>query len=259
MYSLALGRWPKGPYENQESGAGLLAVLTSTGLADPDLVSDNRSYLEQNPRGWLARFRNTDDAILYQPEWLVNALFQASYTGGPVERNRILAFQWLLLQALPDGRMPQYNHPGDPSLAGVAYMAAAQLADPSYVWLAGRALDYAKAQGKDIYAQPGAEQPVALVGESPTQGSCLLYGDSGLPTQIGPLAPDKIVFRGGWSPGDPYLLLNLRFSGWHRYKATNSVTLVSLGTSVAGDLLNRGPFDWLPKGRSQFRDKRIPR
>ena len=80
-----------------------------------------------------------------------------------------------------------------------------------------------------MFAQPGAERPLDLAGESPHVGSCLLYGDSGLPTQVGPLAPDKIVFRDGWTPGAAYLLLNLRFSGWHRYKATNTITLLSLG------------------------------
>ncbi len=259
MYAAALARWPLGPYENQENGAGLLSVLISTGLEDPELADANRRYLQQNPRGWLARFRNTDDALVYQPEWLINALFQASYTGQPAGRNRELAFEWLLLQALPDGQAPQYNHPGRPSLAGIAYLAAVELGDPRYLWLADQALQAAAAQGQAVNAQPGAERPIDLVGESPNVGSCLLYGDSGLPTQVGPLAPDKIVFRDGWTPDAPYLLLNLRFSGWHRYKATNTVTLLSLGNPVVSDLLERKTFRWLPAGRSLLRDKRIPR
>ena len=32
MYAVALARWPRGPYENQENGAGLLSVLISGGL-----------------------------------------------------------------------------------------------------------------------------------------------------------------------------------------------------------------------------------
>ena len=135
MYAVALARWPRGPYENQESGAGLLSVLISGGLEDPALADANRTYLRQNPRGWLARFRNTDDALIYQPEWLTNALFQAGYTGQSAYRNRELAFEWLLLQALPDGRAPQYNHPGRPSIAGIAYLAAVELGDPRYLWL----------------------------------------------------------------------------------------------------------------------------
>jgi len=32
-----LFKWPKGPYENQENGAGLLAMLEAEGLANPAL------------------------------------------------------------------------------------------------------------------------------------------------------------------------------------------------------------------------------
>ena len=259
MYAVALARWPRGPYENQESGAGLLSVLISGGLEDPKLADANLMYLRQNPRGWLARFRNTDDALIYQPEWLTNAFFQAGYTGQPANRNRELAFEWLLLQALPDGRAPRYNHPAQPSIAGIAYLAAVELGDPRYLWLADLALKTAAAQGQAVFAQPGAERPISLVSKAPDAGSCLLYGDSGLPTQVGPLAPDKIVFRDGWAPGASYLLLNLRFSGWHRYKATNTVTLLSLENPVVSDLLEQASFPWLPKGRSLLRDKRIPR
>lgn len=259
MYAAALARWPRGPYENQENGAGLLSLLMFTGLADPQLADANRTYLEQNPRGWLARFRNTDDAFIYQPEWITNAFFQASYTGQLADRNRKFSFDWLLLQTLPDGQAPQYNHPGRSSLAGIAYLGAVELADPRYLWLADQALQSAAALGQGIYAQPGAERPINLVAESPDVGSCLLFGDSGLPTQVGPLSPDKIVFRDGWAEDSSYLLLNLRFNGWHRYKASNAITLLSWQTPVVSDLLERKTFRWLPEGRSSLRDKRIPR
>ena len=259
LYAAAFAGRPLGPYENQENGAGLLSVLISTGLEDPELAGANRMYLQQNPRGWLARFRNTDDAFIYQPEWLTNAFFQASYTGQRADRNRDLAFEWLLLQSLPDGRAPLYNYPGQPSLAGIAYLAAVELADPRYLWLADQALQAAAVHGQRVPAQPGAELPIDLMGESPAVGSCLLYGDSGLPTQVGPLAPDKIVFRDGWAPDDPYLLLNLRFSGWHRYKATNAVASLAVDSPVVSDFLERKTVRWLPKGRSLLRDKRIPR
>ena len=101
--------------------------------------------------------------------------------------------------------------------------------DPRYVWLSGKALDALEAEGSYLFAEPGLEEPLNLTGISPTQGSCLIYGDSGLPNQIGPLAPDKIVFRDGWDNHSTYLLFNLRFSGWHRYKATNTVTSMDQG------------------------------
>lgn len=260
MYATALGRWPLGPYENQENGAGLLSLLVASGLEDPRLAEANREYLEQNPRGWLTRFRNTDDAFSYQLEWITNALFQANYTGQIGVRNRKLAFEWVFLQTLPDGRAPRYNHPSQPSLAGIAYLAAIQLRDPRYLWLADQALDVAALTGQNIYAQPGVEHPVELTAESPDIGSCLIYGDSGLPTRLGPLAPDKVVFRDGWTADSPYLLLNLRFSGWHRYKATNTITLLAhQGNPIVQDSLEPQTYWWLPAGRSLLRDKRVPR
>lgn len=259
MYALAFAKWPEGPYENQENGAGLLALLESGSLAAPDLSPANRDYLNRNRRGWMARFRNTDDAFVYQMEWINNAYFQSLYIGEAPENNVRLSFEWLLLQALPDGAPLRYNHPAYSSLANIAYLGACLLKDPRYVWLAGRALTDVEAQGRHLFAQPGVEQPISLTGRSPTQGSCLLYGDSGLPNQAGPLAPDKIVFRDGWSEDAAYLLLNLRFTGWHRYKATNTITLVYQNGPLAAEALDGEAFTWLPIGRSIFRDKRVPR
>jgi len=259
MYALAFAKWPEGPYENQENGAGLLALLESGSLAAPDLSPANRDYLERNRRGWTARFRNTDDAFVYQMEWINNAYFQSFYTGEALENNVRLSFEWLLLQALPGGVPLQYNHPARLPLVGIACLGAHLLEDPRYVWLAWWALADVEAQGGYLFAQPGIERPISLTGRSPTQSSCLLYGDSGLPNQAGPLAPDKIIFRDGWSEDAAYLLLNLRFTGWHRYKATNTVTLLYQNGPLTADVLDGEPFSWLPTGRSLFRDKRIPR
>lgn len=259
LYGFAFAKRPEGPYENQEIGAGLLALLESGGLADAQAAPANRDYLDRNPRGWVARFRNTDDTYTYQIAWLQNAFFQSLYTGqAPVDRVQH-AFEWLLYQALPDGAPLRYNHPDYYSAAGVAYAGAILLNDPRYVWLAGRAVEDAAKNGRVVFAQPGAEKPIALTGRAPTQGSCLLYGNSGLPNQAGPLAPDKIIFRDGWAEDASYLLLNLRFTGWHRYKATNTVTSVYKAGPLTGDVLNGKTFAWLPEGRSLFRDKRIPR
>ena len=255
-YALALAERPRGPYENQENGAGLLALLTPAGLAAPELIAANEAYLALHPRGWAARFRNTDDAFVYQPEWINNAFFQAGPTLPDTAR---LSFDWLMAQALPDGAAPHYDHPAEVSLAGTAYLGAEILNDSEYLWAAGRALEALDRAGEVLRAQPGAERPSESVGTSPTRGSCLIYGDSGLPTQRGPLAPDKIVFRDGWETDSIYLLLNLRFTGWHRYKATNTLTLLYQNGTLASDDLNGAPFAWLPAGRQLFRDKRIPR
>jgi hypothetical protein len=55
------------------------------------------------------------------------------------------------------------------------------------------------------------------------------------------------------------MLINLRFTGWHRYKATNSITLLYQGGPLVNEITKAQPFRWLPIGRSLFRDKRIPR
>ena len=259
LYGLAYAKRPEGPYENQENGAGLLSLLSSEGLEALELSSDNEEYLTRIPRGWENQFRVTDDALIYQPEWITNAHFQALDTGVAPMENRSLSFEWLLLQALPDGAPLRYNHPIPRYLAGIAYLGARLTEDPRYVWLASRALANAEKNGEYLSAQPGAETPVSLSGYPPTLGSCLLYGDSGLPNQMGPLAPDKIVFRDGWAQDSAYLLLNLRFTGWHRYKASNTITLVYQKTHLVTDALDGVSFGWLPEGRSMFRDKRIPR
>lgn len=262
MYALAFAKKPEGPYENQEIGAGLLALLETESIGAPDLSQENQNYLEQTNRGWDTYFRNTDDAFVYQPVWINNAYFQSLYTEKVSQINKRLSFEWLLLQTLPDGTPPGYNHPADISLAGTAYLGARLLEDPRYIWLAGQALTQKNRFGaKEPHppAQPGVEAALSLEGHSPTQGSCLIYGNSGLPNQMGPLAPDKIVLRESWSEESPYLLLNLRFTGWHRYKGTNTISSVYKNGPLVTDVFNDHAFNWLPKGRMLFRDKRIPR
>ncbi|MHB0878540.1 MAG: hypothetical protein ACYC5O_21085, partial [Anaerolineae bacterium] len=259
LYGLAFSMWPEGPYENQENGAGLIAMLRQEGLEAPELQAANADYLRRNPRGWQQRFRNTDDSLNYQPTWINNAFFQMLNGGGVDPDKQRLSFEWLLLQSLPDGACLAYDLPSCYTLAKTAYLGAVLLDDPRLVWMADRALAGVARQGGVVGMQPGVEQPVILTGASPDAGSCLLYGDSGLPNQVGPLAPDKIVFRDGWQVDSRYLLLNLRFTGWHRYKASNTITLMYQGGAVAADALTGSDFSWLPRGRALFRDKRIPR
>ena len=259
LYAIALRKIPQGPYENQEIGAGLLSILEFTNLSDTNLTHRNQTYLDHNLRGWYARFRNTDDAIVYQPVWLRNALFQYYYSNQLELSNLKKSFDWLLLQTLPDGSLPHYNHPVEATVADTAYWAAQWLKDETHLWFSGKGIQYIEDHGSYLNAQPGAEEPVQMTSQAPVQGSCLIYGGSGLPNQIGPLAPDKIVFRDGWYQDSAYLLLNLRFTGWHRYKATNTVTLIYQAGRLLEDTPKTEFASWLPVGRSLLRDKRIPR
>ena len=264
MYGLAFGLWPHGPYENQENGAGLLAILEAERLGAPELSSVNRAYLDRNRRGWMERFRNTDDAYSYQMEWITNAYLQSLYWQGVGNADASVAhqqrsFEWTLLQALPDGSPLAYNHPSRLMQTGVAYLAATLESDPRFMAWVAQSLDWTGEYSNALYAQPGVEKALALESGELENGSCLIYGDSGLPNQRGPLAPDKIVFRDGWTPDSAFGLLNLRFSGWHRYKATNSLVLLYQAGPLVVEDGSGNPFGWLPTGRSLFRDKRIPR
>ncbi len=258
LYGLAFGQPPDGPYENQEIGAGLLALLEAEGMAAPEWSAANRDYLARSGLGWLRRFRNPDDAYFYQAVWIQNALFQSLIDGTSAENQR-LSYEWLLLQALPDGESLRYNHPDHLPLVAIWYQAARLLGDGRYVWLADRSLSKVEQENDGLMAAPGLEAPISLQGRSPTTGSCLIYGDSGLPLQPGPQAPDKIVFRDGWQHDAAYLLLNLRFTGWHRYKATNAVIQVYQDGPLVIEGSQEEPVRWLPLGRQAFRDKRILR
>ena len=259
IYALAFRKAPEGPYENQENGAGLLALLEAEGLAAPELGARNRAYLDRVPRGWEGRFRNNDDSYGYQPEWIDNAYYQSLRSRRlPLDAAR-RSFEWLLLQAEPGGRPPDYNAAVPPMLPGSAYLGALLTRDPALLWLAGRSVRTFERERKILPAQPGAERALDTTGVSPTAGSCLLFADSGLPNRVGPLAPDKVVLRDGWSDSSLYLLLNLRFSGWHRYRATNAIVRVVAGGETLAEERGGEVNRLLPLERRLFRDKRIPR
>jgi hypothetical protein len=260
LYALAFAKFPQGPYANQEIGSGLLSLLELEKLADPELSPKNVNYLSRNISGWLSRFRNTDDAVFYQPEWQDNALFQFQYNGYLDMNNLYLSNAWLMLQAPPDGSFLQYNQPSQADLAGSMIRAASLTNESDFLWLAGKSIDYMVEKDVPLYARPGSETIPDVNGTQPIYGSCLIYGDSGLPNQIGPLAPDKVILRDGWSDNSTYLLMNLRFTGWHRYKATNAIiSIYKNGPIILEKTEGINEINWLPQGRSLFRDKRIPR
>ncbi len=274
MYGIAFSKWPSGPYENQECGAGLIAILEATHLADPASSQQNLAYLRDFPRAWQWRFRNNDDTYIYQAEWLQHAWFQYLFSGEADPKNLRQSFEWFFIQSLPDGAPLTYNHFNAYGSGLINYWAGRLLADSqasleadsaqidlahTALWLAGLSADDLTSKSQFLYAQPGVDITPALASQSPPWGSCLIYANSGLPNQLGPLAPDKIVFRAGWENNSSYLLLNLRFTGWHRYKATNSIVLAYQSGPIITEINSSEMIPWLPKGRSLLRDKRIPR
>lgn len=259
LYAFSFQTEPLGPYHNQSTGAGLLSLLEYFRLGSPEQYDDNNAYLITKPDEWDIRFRVTDDAAIYQGEWISNSWFESLYSRNMNERNAALSFEWIKLLAPPDGSPLKFNHVGELDIASFAYFGAALFHDQELLWIAKRAVDYHHSNGNHIQPLPGIERDPEITGIQPDELSCLLYGNSGLPTQSGPLAPDKVVLRDGWNSDSTYLLLNLRYTGWHRYKATNTIiSLINSGKLLTENQTGDTP-SWFPAGRSQYRDKRIPR
>jgi|GEM_PF-547995 len=265
LYATAFNQRPTGPYLNQEIGAGLLAVLENTGLADPNLTAQNQAYLATTPLGWRELFRNTDDSYFYQGIWLSNAWWLYNHQqkignlDANTERHKQLSFRWLAALALPDGEPLSYNIIGSPVSTDYFLMGANLLHDPTLTWLTQQTLTRLLKQKKYLLSTFPLSNDPLIDGTPPDIGSCLIFGNSGVPTTKGPLAPDKVVLRDGWANDSLYALLNLRFSGWHRYKATNTLTLLYQQGPLVSEKWTAENFGWLPVGRSAFRDKRVPR
>jgi len=259
MYGLAFSHSPVGAYLNQDIGAGLYAILNQVPSLDQSLIVKNSAFLSSSQRGWLKGFRVSDDALIYQPVWITNSLFQAMQSREIDTINQGLSFDWLLAQALPDGGLQTYNFPSTTSLVPISLLGASMEQDGRLLWLADRGMTTLEKDYR-FPVQIGSEKKISddLTTEIPTIGSCLIYADSGLPEQVGPLSPDKVVFRNGWSEDDLYLLLNLRFTGWHRYKASNAISLVYAGQPLIEEQYTQDLISWLPIGRALVRDKRIP-
>lgn len=258
MYALAFSHKPVGAYLNQDIGAGLYALLNQLPAIDTSWQNENAEFLNEHPRGWEQGFRVTDDALTYQPVWITNSYFQALLANQTINDNTIRSFDWILAQALPDGGLQTYNFPGKTTIAPISLFGSILLHDPNLLWLTNRSMDTI-GEDYNYYVQVGSEIRTAenLTTEAPEIGSCLIYGNSGLPEQTGPLAADKVVLRNGWERDDLYIMLNLRFSGWHRYKASNAISLIYVGAPLVEEQYTQEAIPWLPTGRALVRDKRI--
>jgi len=265
LYAAAYGKQPEGPYENQEIGAGLLAVLMNNGFAAAELIPQNEAYLDQIPLGWDMIFRNTDDSYSYQDVWLANAWWidryrqHTSESSDTTQRNKVLSLRWALILSMPDGATLSYNVEWEAQMLTTYLFGAALLNNPELSWVAGKTLQRLEDEGEFVRGGLVMAPLVLPDGQKPDIGSCLVYGNSGVPTAKGPLAPDKVVLREGWSDDALYALVNLRFTGWHRYKATNTLPLLYQNGPLVSERWTSQRYWWLPSGRNAFRDKRVPR
>lgn len=266
IYALLLKRYPSGPYPNQEMGVGLLSVLSEV-LRDKysELSKKDKEYVNHFGIGWKGNFRNPDDMIVYgQSSWIANAYMLAKYGGkenylqGNNSRN---SFEWILVQWPPNGMSPAYNVPSDYTPFDLMILGAYIFSDGRYLWLANRMLsNEVKNMGRTRDPFIGLNywnDNIPMI--RPTIGTCYIKGATGVAQKPGPLKPDKIVFRDGWDKDSFYALLNLRFSGWHSYKATNSFVLVMYGEPFVVEKLELRKHNWLPEAKADHRDKKIDR
>lgn len=265
VYGLSFKETPTGIYANQEIGVGLLSVLAEV-LKDryPDVSRENLEYVRAHAIGWSGNFRNPDDGVVYhQAVWMKNAYVLGRYgnIGDLRGINSLRAFEWVLLQWPPNGMSPAYNMPFEYTPIDVMVIGSRLFGDGRYLWLAQRMLE------AEMRLSIDERDPVmgleywdeGLEPQRPQVGSCYLTGTTGIAQRPGPARPDKLVFRDGWEPDSLYALLNLRFSGWHRYKATNSFVTIMYGEPFVVEDLDIRHHPWLPDARADHRDRRVDR
>ena len=266
IYGFLFKKMPEGPYVNQEIGTGLLSVLSEV-LKEkyPDLAKKDIEYINNHGVGWKGNFRNPDDGIVYhQHIWIKNAYMMAKYGGQNeylISNNSRNSFEWILLQWPPNGMSPAYNTPSDYTPFDIMVLGAYLFNDGRYLYLAERMLnDEMKNIERRIDHIVGLGYwNDDLTPVKPDVGSCYILGTTGIAQKPEPLKPDKIVFRNGWDNDSFYALLNLRFSGWHSYKATNSFVTITYGQPFVVEKLELKQHPWLPKGKADHRDKKIDR
>jgi hypothetical protein len=265
LYAIAFKRKPVGPYENQEIGVGALAVFAKIIEEKyPEIAKKCREYIDEHAVVWGGNFRNTDDSVGYQSWWIYNAFLVAKYrpmSEWSSNRNAREAFEWLLKQWPPNGMTLGYNDSNPSNIADTMALGASLFHDGRYKWLAVKMLKQLNTKEDVLFpfyfglvSWDDSLEPVR-----PSAGSSYLIGPGGLPHDPGPSMPDKIVFREGWAEDSLYALLNLRYSGWHKYKATNSFVNIIYGKPfIVEDFISKNN-KWLPAGRSLYRDKKTDR
>lgn len=266
IYDSIFKKMPDGIYENQEIGIGMISVLSDV-LENkyPELSVKDKEYINKYAVGWKGNFRNPDDGIVYHQQfWIKNAYMMAKYGGQENYINSSNArnsFDWVLFQWPPNGMSPAYNSPYTYTPFDIMVLGSEIFPDGSYSWLANSMLkNEMENPDRDIDSIIGLEYwPNGSTPIAPNVGSCYISGTTGIAPKPGPIKPDKIVLREGWNKDSLYALLNLRFSGWHSYKATNSFISVMYGEPFVVEKLELKNHSWLPGAKADNRDKKIDR
>lgn len=266
IYGFLFKRSPDGLYANQEIGSGMVSVFSE--ILDqkyPELSKKNREYISKYGVGWKDNFRNPDDGIVYHQQiWIKNAYMMAKFGGQEnytYSNNSRNSFEWILLQWPPNGMSPAYNTPRDYTPFDIMTLGSYLFHDGRYLWLVNNMLrNEMENPDRFISYILGLEYfGNNLTLTAPEVGSCYIKGTTGIAQKPGAIKPDKIVLREGWNEDSLYALLNLRFSGWHSYKATNSFISVMYGEPFVVEKLELKMRSWIPQGKANQRDKKIDR
>lgn len=266
IYSFIFKKTPDGLYANQEIGSGMVSVLS--GVLEnkyPGISKKDKEYISKHGVGWKGNFRNPDDGIVYhQHLWIKNAYMISKFGGQEnylYSNNSRNSFEWILLQWPSNGISPAYNVPANYTPLDIMVLGSDLFHDGRYLWLANIMLENEMENpNRFLDSFIGLEywndklSPVV-----PEAGSCYISGTTGIATKPGPIKPDKIVLREGWNEDSLYALLNLRFSGWHSYKATNDFISIMYGEPFVVEKLELKNHSWIPKGKADHRDKKIDR
>jgi len=267
IYAVPFKQSPEGPYQNQEIGVASLVVYTEV-IKDrhPALAERNMDFINKNAVGWSGNFKNIDDSLTYQYTWIYHSWLLDHYSNFSSSSFMIeKSFDYILYQ-WPSGVMTlNYNHYYPENFFDTMYLGFNVLRKPEYLWLANKMInDSEYYQLNNIqFALAGTkffnEFEDNYILSTPSIGSCIIKSTTGTPQLPGKIMPDKLVLREGWDEDSLYLLENLRFSGWHRYKATNSIIRIDYKYPFVVEKYDFYSYDFLPKGKADYRDKKFDR
>jgi hypothetical protein len=263
-YMLAFKKPLTAPYRNQENGVGALAVYAEIiEERDPDLAKKAREYVMENGLLWQSNFRNTDDSTSYQALWIYNAWNAGRLMFPETLKNHYSkqSFEWLLKQWPPNGGPLGYN-PDTCTIMPDTFLLGAKLhSSPEFRWIGEKSLKFARMNGIELHGlRPGLQfVHEEMPAKEPTVDSTFIEAPGNLVQFPSENRPDKIVFRSGWKDESLYALLNLRYDGFHGYKATNSIVSLYYGVPFIVEDLVKISRKWVPKGRARVRDDNIDR
>ncbi|MDD5638655.1 MAG: hypothetical protein PHO28_01975 [Candidatus Pacebacteria bacterium] len=265
LYAIPFRQKPAGPYQNQEIGVAALAIFREI-IKDeyPELADEDAEFIKKYAVGWKENFKNPDDAILYQYTWIAHSWMLSKYYDKSFWNKNLAekSFDYIIAQWPNNKDILNYNHYDVDPLFDIMYLGGYLLNDKNYYLMGNEMLKHAIETGRPVrnlylFGTRFFKEEDGLA--SLEKGSCIVNAPTGTPQKPGEMMPDKIILRKDWDDASPYLLENLRFSGWHKYKATNSIIRIDYKYPFVVEKYNFLRHEFLPKGRADHRDKKWDR